>query len=663
METWILHHHARYQATPWPFAKDWDAFLRSPEPLVHAVDDFGRDSPRDYLSETPAVPAHLPRGKPRGRYAMAIYHDADFLYVLLDAAPPAAVAGLEHDRRRMAMVNMITADQRTTLLFADGDRSQLPGYAFSNLQGSRADAPPSQRREERWDFHALPRDHSGELCCWRIARDSIADVFVGPTLSLSVSYASFAAIEAVAWGAYGLWGPRVDEMGVVELVPEKRIAPWPVLRRIEMDYEPATEQGRFRCVWADPYSPDERTTKLDSPAWNMYVTWDLCSLRLNARAMTLRMDGPCESDWLPIAEGFNVLCVASVGGPAVSVDLEKRTGNHLIDNDLPAFEPDFTAIERLIRDECDEAISECESRAARGQSIVWEPWHSYHAASLGRVQREYSLDSRLLDALRESADFHLNLQRDDGTYAGFHLRAKATIDDRNAGPRWAGGAYDTGPAGELWTVAAWLLGDEKYIEASRKLVQAYATYRSEFNHNYAAFALYHLAAHYRLTREPLAIEHGLYYCKWIAASDILPLGFQSGHNYYSEYGGITLRGLAQFCAVLPASEPYRATLRELCVRMANQVIHRQQDDGRFDARSRFWLRERWWLNGLFAVAFLVGPKDVAVIDRVVGRMLRHPPIAGNRRRTDRLADGDLVRYLTHRQRLLRGEHIDLLSLV
>jgi hypothetical protein len=41
-------------------------------------------------------------------------------------------------------------------------------------------------------------------------------------------------------------------------------------------------------------------------------------------------------------------------------------------------------------------------------------------------------------------------------------------------------------------------------KASRRLLHAYEQYRIEFNQNYAAFTLYRLSTHYRLTRDPLA---------------------------------------------------------------------------------------------------------------------------------------------------------------
>src|SRR6185503_3185035 len=75
MEHWIIHYDANYDAVPWPFAKTWEEFVNSPEPLVHPCDDFGRPAICDSLGETPTVPPRLPRLMPRGKYRMALYHD------------------------------------------------------------------------------------------------------------------------------------------------------------------------------------------------------------------------------------------------------------------------------------------------------------------------------------------------------------------------------------------------------------------------------------------------------------------------------------------------------------------------------------------------------------------------------------------------------------
>jgi hypothetical protein len=117
--------------------------------------------------------------------------------------------------------------------------------------------------------------------------------------------------------------------------------------------------------------------------------------------------------------------------------------------------------------------------------------------------------------------------------------------------------------------------------------------------------------------------------------------------------------MAHFARVLPETEPYRKTLRELCVRMANQLITRLQPNGLYDACDRFYLGEQMWLGGLFSVAFLLEPGDVARLDNVVQRMLHCPDAAWDSAPLTRLCESDFIRYLTFRDRLLAGDRISL----
>lgn len=662
MEHWILYYDSHYDAVPWPFVRSWEEWIRQPEPLVHSCDDFGRASPSDGLGETPTVPARLPRSVPRGRYRMAIYHDPEFLYVFLEAEDGPVVLSKEQlDRiphltglsRLYHVLAVLSADQQFVYQFCLDAGREKDGSIKPVLHGARRVEPPA--REMQWDFASVPRD-GGELVSWKISRSSIPDAFTGNTLRVSLSRICHHTLEAVAWGAHCSWAPRPDEFAIVRLVANETRPPWPRLRRVELLYDPVAEQGRFRMTWEGRYVPQEEVAHLNVRNTHI-VPWRKCSLRVNQFDYLLAMNDVAESDLLPIPDGFNAVHIASAGGPATEFILEKWTGNRIIASPLPPKPPRAREwIRERIRNECETAIAESRKRHSGPGKPEYVVWDVYGAASMGRVYHHIHPDARLLDVVRAEADFTLSLQREDGLFTGFHLGTRG----RKWAP-WAGGAYDSGPAGELWVVAAWLLKDQKYLEASRRLLRAYQDYRVEFNHNYAAFAIYHLVAHYRLTREPLALEHALYYGRNIVAVDILPLGYQGGHNYYSVYGGVTLRAMAMLCAVLPANEPYKAILRELCVRMANQLITRLQPDGLFDGRNRYFLGLHHWLWGLFSVAFVVPPDDVARIDAVVQRMLHIPDDSWERSMWERLASSDFVRYHACREDLLGGKELDSLA--
>ena len=667
MEHWILDYDATYEAIPWPFSKSWDDFIRVPDPLVHANDDFGRASPSDGIHEAPSVLAHLPRSVPKGKYRMAIYHDARYLYVFLESEEGPVATPLEVLHKIPHLGNvfpsypalaLLTNDQKLDYRFGVDRQGGKHLRIGANAFGPRRREPPSPQSVD-WDLVLVPRS-GGELACWRIARASLADMLDGNRLRLSISRQRLDTLEVVAWGAHNGWSARPDEMGLVKLVDKRTTPAWPTVRRVDLLYEPATERGRFQIHWNAPYADDYKDVKVNfTPSRPIQIPWGRFSFRFNHQEHTLDMAGLVETGELPITDGDNCVEISPACAPIHRFSFEKFSGNGLIESPLPPRKArDSEWVMKRIRADCDAAVHENEKRRALGTQRKFLAWESYRAASIGRAYQYLLPDPRLLEVVRDVADFTLTLQREDGTFAGLHMEQFGS----KPAP-WAGGAFDSGPAGELWTVAYALLKNDKYLKASQRFVQAYKDYRIELNHNYAAFALYHLAAHYRLTRDPLALEHAMYYCKNCVATDILPLGFHRGHNFYSCYGNITLRGMAMFCAVLPESDPYRATLRELCLRMANQVIARLQPDGLFDGRSRYWIGSRDWLWGLFSVAFLLERDDLLRFDAVVQRMLQTPLGDGGHTGAERLGQSDFLLYFAHREKLLAGEKVDFVKLV
>jgi hypothetical protein len=448
-------------------------------------------------------------------------------------------------------------------------------------------------------------------------------------------------------------------MATVKLVAQRSQAPCPVCRRIELHYDPVHETGRFRLFWKDAYGPGEAV--IDALEVDRLIPSQSASFRLNGRQQLVEPGVEGWTNEYPVPDGHNFVEASTVGERSTRVYFEKRSGNRIPPCPYPAPTPmSREELAERARATAAAALVEHRKRQDRGESLDVRHWPMIQAASAGRAYAWLDKDPCFLELLRLVADETLAYQRADGTYSAFHLAARwKKMGIEREVPRWAGGAYDSGRVGELWTVAAWQLGDEKYLEASRRLVHAYEQYRIEFNHNYGAFTLFHLAAYYRLTRDPLALEHGLFYARSIAARNLLPLGFQAGHNFYSCYGFITLRALANFCRVLPEDEPYRGELRELCVRMANQLLTRLQPDGNFDARDRYFIGERQWIPGLFSVAQLLTGDDLKRLDGTLQCVIR-APVAGRRRG---LLDGESIRYMHCREAQFRGDPIDWLTLV
>jgi hypothetical protein len=440
----------------------------------------------------------------------------------------------------------------------------------------------------------------------------------------------------------------------VRLVAEPTAPAWPEVERLDMAYDPAAESAVFTCRWSGlPPADESFAVPRGKGFMPRPVPWQSVSIKAAGAVTLLPMAETVRTEPMALPDGLSRIQAAAPSGPALTLHLEKRSGNRIR---LPEWleaesVPDdgLLAFPARLRAECDAALAQFEARRKAGESPEYASWCTYHACSYGRAWRHGVKDPRLLDLLREQAELAASLQRPDGTFSGFHLRAT------HGAPQvpWQGGAYDTGPAGELYALAGELLGEARFAEASARLVRAYRGYRVEFNHNYSAFALYHLAEHYRLTGDPEALEHGLHYCRTSAAAGILPLGFQGGHNYYTCYGAITLRGLSRFCEVLPEAHPYRPVLRERCLRMGNQLLSRLQPDGLFDSADRYFLGERQWSFGLFSLAFIAGPGNIRALDAAI-RFMLHKKLSRQKEAEgwDRWCESDLIRYMHHRDRLL-----------
>lgn len=688
-EKWIIYHDASYEAVPWPFSVSWGEFIEHPEPLVYTAHDFGRVSPSDGFGGIASTPPHLPRELPRGKYRMAIYHDHEYIYTFIETEPPPPVPGLQPVKSYRMGLGLLSADARYGYYFTtDQEEEKGTLYIIPNIGGSRQVPKPSNK--VKWDCTVMDTA-KGILGCWRILRADIAAAFRCDTLQLSLMCMWDPAMEAVAWGSHLWWLMRIDEMGTVHLVGKRERPPWPIVRRVDMTWDPAKELATLRVHWEARYEPGE-SLGLDEVYGHKYfeefIPIAKFLLRVNGVEDLLGLD---ESAEVVLKDGKNFVEIAAVAGPPVRFHFEKYGGARIIESPYPP-QPEVSRsrIASLIRRACEAYMETERERRERGASRSYDYAVISNTAGLARVYHYFDQDTRFLDLIREEAEFTLTLQREDGalqvpllpgidykipewfggSYSislddGTFRHAYVSQEDKEQSPPWSGGAYDAGRVGELWIAAYRLLGDDKFMDASRKLVGAYSAYRLEYNQNFAAFALWHLVEHYRLTREPLALDHALYYAQAQATRGITPCGFQGGHNYYTCYGEITLRALASLCAVLPDDMAYKKTLREYCVRMGNQLISRLQPDGVFGARCRMLIGMKGgWQSGLFQLAFLVGPEDVRRIDAIIQHMLRIPAKSQSEQFwTNLLFLGDLCRYLAYREALLGGNVIDPFELV
>ncbi len=638
-----------HQATPWPYG-DWAAFCAAPPALVDWRDDITRWPPGDGVQEQPAVPAHLPRPLPLGRYRAAVHHDEQYLYVLLEVIDAPVVPQVGERPEWIGALTVISSDLRYRYLF----RQQHDGTstATRDTYPCSPRAPKSEPRPLRADQTAIALS-AGKLLAWRVPRAELAEAFDGAALLLSISYLRYHTMEAAGWGSFFNWAPRDDEMMRVRLVSQRTPAPWATVARVLWHYDEDDQRSRFVVQWRDLYNADEPFPALRHfDKWGQ--DWQHFNLRVNGELFVLPMEPSVTSPWVKLDEGVNTLEVAAAAGPVLRLYPEQRSASRLLPPRVqlrPLADRQF--VTRQLQHECQQAIAARRERRARGEELIYRMWSSHIVASLGRVHHYLLPNAELLEVVRDQADLTLRLQREDGTFSGVHLMPNGI-----GKTPWQGGSYDTGPAGDLLVVAAKVLGEDQYLQASERLVRAYQTYRIEFNYNYAAFAIWHLASHYRATRLPLALEHALYYATQIVTADLLPLGAHGGHNYYNGYASLILDTLSDLIFTLPTDHPQRAGLLRYARQIGNRLLTHLQADGQYDARERNKPGLRIWLPGVCALAPLVSVEEVKLIDAVVDHMLQIPAQLWGRSFWERCAYNSLVRYLALRERLLAGEPVD-----
>ena len=184
--------------------------------------------------------------------------------------------------------------------------------------------------------------------------------------------------------------------------------------------------------------------------------------------------------------------------------------------------------------------------------------------------------------IRETCERMLHHQQPAGWFPCFCADDSGVVRMPELGE---GGAFTNGSVGEGLALAATLLEEPRWLEAAIRAAD-YSWYRWETNQNYAAFALWHLATLQSCAPRDEWLARGCYYARHFVARDIGLHGAQTGHNFYSGYGNITLKGLARLLQMLPPDHDYRAQLKHQVIRFTNQLLSRQQPSGLFAGRNR-----------------------------------------------------------------------------
>jgi hypothetical protein len=178
-----------------------------------------------------------------------------------------------------------------------------------------------------------------------------------------------------------------------------------------------------------------------------------------------------------------------------------------------------------------------------------------------------------LQRTREGLELILERQEPDGSFIWYNHGP--------TGPRDPGGRqYEGGIAGRALVAGYERFGDERYLDASRRLLEWELDSLLDPNNNYNMFAVWHMAAHYRVTGDRRALESAVYRTREAGLRRQQGSGGWPDHNSWIWYHSIIVRGLAELIGVMPEDHPLLPEFRKSLVRAVNRIILEQEGSGR-----------------------------------------------------------------------------------
>lgn len=181
-----------------------------------------------------------------------------------------------------------------------------------------------------------------------------------------------------------------------------------------------------------------------------------------------------------------------------------------------------------------------------------------------------------LTRAREGLEYLLREQKPSGTFVWYY-RSTRGIDNQNDG------LYETAIAGCALVEGYRLLGDVRYLLASEKAARWVMACPISPNTNYNMFAVWHLAALYRETQKSDYLEAAVYRTKEGGIPGQFASGGWPGHNSWSWYHGIIVRGMAELYNVLSVDHPFRIELQPSLMTAINRLIREQDITGHIPA--------------------------------------------------------------------------------
>jgi len=589
-DCWTLYLSLDYQALPWPWPGRTAAEL-TPEQgatLPHLIWDFLAYSPTDGSIDQVHVAPELPRQTPICQTGLGVYHEAGALHICVLLLPPSEP------------IAELAGNNREDICCVLPEAGGLHGIYLGMDERGRSTA-----RREVWDRDALPpgiepacgeikagfRAGVCELSDARLAWFRLAQDLVGNPFAMSVGRHCHATGELVSWGAPIVWRPTPGGHGQVQLVEEAKHPAGPVLQRVDL------VQDRLRLRWRGM----ETLGHYRRGQYADYV--DKMSVAVNGQEATQPLAAELEAA-VQLNDGWNRIEILTAFAPPRIYSLQVFPSDRLCPNLLAAEGPAVPSRQELATAFAGWQVKLETRRQAPG---AWGPadkaryclCHDGVFVAEAYLDAVQYLDNRPVyrERIRETAERMLAAQHADGWYPCY-----CSATQRDGKPeKGDGGAFTQGSVGEFCARAGILLDEPRYWESAVRGAD-YAWYPAEINQNYAAFTAWHLCALYRHEQRPEWLERAVYYLRHFGTRDIGPSGAQGGHNFFTGYGDITLRGMANLLQVLPPTHDFYPDLRARTFRFTNQLLSRRQAAGNFAARNRKYLGYNHYCAGLFSVA-------------------------------------------------------------
>lgn len=176
----------------------------------------------------------------------------------------------------------------------------------------------------------------------------------------------------------------------------------------------------------------------------------------------------------------------------------------------------------------------------------------------------------------EGLEHLLREQNTSGTFVWYN-RSLRGIDNRDDG------LYETAIAGAALVEGYRHFGDERYLAASERAARWAIDCPISWNNNYNMFTVWHLAEHYRETADQSLLDAAIYRTREGGLPGQFESGGWPGHNSWSWYHGIIIRGMAALYNVLSVDHPFRDELRPPLVAAINRMIREQDETGHVPA--------------------------------------------------------------------------------